>query len=388
MLSERVSSHGPAGRARTAAAAHDRDTPGTRSELRAEPAARRRAPRPGPSSARPRAAPRRRSARRTAPASRPRRVARRRPSGTTAIAFVSIGTGASRWCTTRARTTTSAPASASSSHGSSNVWAMLDPWPGTAPGHRPRTPPPRRSPARAGRPPATTTSAASCPCASESASTTATGSPTYRTVSRASTSRANGPSNVPLAPSTLPLGACGEIRRSSAVNTAATPGIDRASSNPSMPLTRPCGMMERTNTARSASGIGTFSTYRPSPRRNRGSSVRRAGRRRSREAAHGPMLATNRTHEGGTRCDETGRSSTCASSSRSRARPSPRSAERRARRRRIARVAWSEACTDPPASPSERTGASSTWRGDRADPDLRPEDQGEQPLLHGARRQR
>ena len=58
---------------------------------------------------------------------------------------------------------------------------------------------------------------------------------------------------------------CGAIRRSSAVKTAATPGIDRAASTPSMPVTRPCGMMERTNTARSASGMTMFSRYRPSP---------------------------------------------------------------------------------------------------------------------------
>src|SRR3954453_23830231 len=51
----------------------------------------------------------------------------------------------------------------------------------------------------------------------------------------------------------------------------------RAISNPSTDSTTACAKMERTKTARSAPGISMFSTYRPSPRRNRGSSVRRAG---------------------------------------------------------------------------------------------------------------
>ena len=42
-------------------------------------------------------------------------------------------------------------------------------------------------------------------------------------------------------------------------------------------ITRACGIMERTNTARSTPSIGRFSRYRPRPVRNRGSSERRAG---------------------------------------------------------------------------------------------------------------
>jgi hypothetical protein len=77
--------------------------------------------------------------------------------------------------------------------------------------------------------------------------------------------------------STEPAANCAGRSRSSAVNTAATPGIARASSTPSMAFTVACAKMERTNTARSAPGTSTFSRYLPSPRRNRGSSVRRAG---------------------------------------------------------------------------------------------------------------
>ena len=45
----------------------------------------------------------------------------------------------------------------------------------------------------------------------------------------------------------------------------------------SIPATFACGMMERTKAAWSAPGISMLSRYRPSPRRNRGSSDRRAG---------------------------------------------------------------------------------------------------------------
>ena len=61
---------------------------------------------------------------------------------------------------------------------------------------------------------------------------------------------AEGPSSGPSAPSTLPLGGIAGIARSSAVKTATTPGIARAPST-STPITRACGIMERTNTARS-----------------------------------------------------------------------------------------------------------------------------------------
>src|SRR4029079_8267280 len=47
--------------------------------------------------------------------------------------------------------------------------------------------------------------------------------------------------------------------------------------NPSTDSTTACAKKERTKTACSAPGISMFSTYRASPRRNRGSSVRRAG---------------------------------------------------------------------------------------------------------------
>ena len=64
---------------------------------------------------------------------------------------------------------------------------------------------------------------------------------------------------------------------SAAVYTATTPGMDRASSRPSTPESSAWGKMERTKTARNDPSIGMFSMYLPSPRRNRGSSVRRAG---------------------------------------------------------------------------------------------------------------
>ena len=48
-------------------------------------------------------------------------------SGTTAMALVSMGTGARRWFTNRPRTTTSAPASTSASSGSANACATFVP---------------------------------------------------------------------------------------------------------------------------------------------------------------------------------------------------------------------------------------------------------------------
>ncbi len=164
--------------------------------------------------------------------------------GSATAAFVSIGTGASRWCTTRARTITSAPSSTSSSHASSNVWARLVPASGNsigAPGARAASGPTTGS---SGSISTTTDSAASCACSRVSASTTATGSPTYRTTSAASTGRGKGPS-------TLPAGGWGARSRSTATRTAATPGIADASAV-STPEIRPCAMMDRTNTARRA----------------------------------------------------------------------------------------------------------------------------------------
>src|SRR5438034_1280265 len=54
-------------------------------------------------------------------------VSRPSSSGTTRIAYASMGTGATRWFSIRARTMTSAPASTSASHSVSNASASVDP---------------------------------------------------------------------------------------------------------------------------------------------------------------------------------------------------------------------------------------------------------------------
>ena len=99
-------------------------------------------------------------------------------SGTTAIALVSMGTGATRCCTTRARATTSAPASASASQSCSNACATFDPWAGNSMGAPSAAAASTSVTASSASTTGHTSSAASCPCASESAITTATGSPT------------------------------------------------------------------------------------------------------------------------------------------------------------------------------------------------------------------
>ena len=138
-------------------------------------------------------------------------------SGTTAIAFVSIGTGASRWFTNRPSTTTSAPASTSSSQSVSKAFATFEPRAGQSKGAPSAAARSTSVTASSGSYSGCTSSTASSPAASDSARISANGSPTNRTVSRARTSRPNTPSRVPLAPSTLPLGGIGGSERSSAV---------------------------------------------------------------------------------------------------------------------------------------------------------------------------
>ena len=131
------------------------------------------------------------------------------PSGATAIAFGSMGTGATRWFTNRPRATTSEPARTSSSHRTSNASATLLPWSGHSSGASSATAASTSVTAASGSRSGRTISAASWPTARDSATTSASGSPTNRTTSRAITSRPNGPSSVPEAPSTLPLGGIG-----------------------------------------------------------------------------------------------------------------------------------------------------------------------------------
>ena len=168
------------------------------------------------------------------------------------------------------------------------------------------------------------------------------------------------------------------IRRSSAVKTAATPGIDRASSKPSMPLTRPCGMMERTNTARSASGIGdVLEVPALAPEESRVFGAEGGNAEHRRRQAHAPMLASNRTHRGRNPCAATGslvHLLIVLASARARRRGRLGGTTGAGRRGIVA---------TPRGRRPERArrvhvpadGASSTRSGDRADPYLQPGDQ-------------
>lgn len=173
-------------------------------------------------------------------------------SGRASNVFVSMGTGARRWFTTRPRTTTSAPFSASSSQSEANASARFVPASGNRSGASFSSA--ASAPITGGRGSYSTptTSTASTAWAWVSASTTATGSPTNRTTPLARTGRSNGPS-------TLLDGGWGSRSRSAAASTATTPGI-AAATDASMPEIRACAIMERTNEARSAPSTGMLST--------------------------------------------------------------------------------------------------------------------------------
>src|SRR4051794_27681780 len=111
-----------------------------------------------------------------------------------------------------------------------------------------------------------TAAAASAPCWRDSANTTATCSPTNRTRSRARGARAKSSWIL-----TNPW--CGAMSRSSAVQTATTPGI-AAASDVSIERMTPWATSERTNTACSRSSNGRSAVYLATPVSKRGSSVR------------------------------------------------------------------------------------------------------------------
>ena len=136
-------------------------------------------------------------------------------AGTTAIPFVSIGAGATRWFTNRPRTTTSAPSSGSSSDVDSKEWATLVPNAGHSSGASSATAASTSTTTGNSSYSTATSSAASTACSRVSATTTATISPTNRTTSRAKGSRLNNPStSACVSPSTVPDGGRGERPRS------------------------------------------------------------------------------------------------------------------------------------------------------------------------------
>ena len=188
-------------------------------------------------------------------------------SGIASAPFVSMGVGANRWLTNRARITTSASSSAPGSVATVYSMAALLPCSGNstgASGSRART---GSITVGSGSYSTRTDSAASTACALESATTTTMGSPTKRTTPSASIGRAN-------VSGTSSASFIGGSPRSVPVNTQLTPGIPRASSR-EMLRTRACAMKERTKTAWSAPSAGTSSKNRAAPVMRAGSSTRR-----------------------------------------------------------------------------------------------------------------
>ena len=181
--------------------------------------------------------------------------------GTTAMPFTSIGTGATRWFTNRPRTTTSAPASTSSSQ--RVLERVRDVRPdarATAAVH------PRRAPTsgsmtaveRHRRPPRST-SAASCAWASGLGDDHRERLPDVPHAVAGERLAVERPLELAARGLDVPGRRLRGRPRSAAVYTASTPGIARASSRPSTLRTSAWGKMERTNTARRAPGISTFS---------------------------------------------------------------------------------------------------------------------------------
>jgi hypothetical protein len=121
-----------------------------------------------------------------------------------------------------------------------------------------------------------TFSAASCACATLSATTSATGWPTCSTRSGASAGRNGTTSLLPLRPAS---GGCSAVEPTPAassslcVSTATTPGADLAA-DASIELIRAWACGERTNTAQAWFGCGASSTKRPRPRTSASSSTR------------------------------------------------------------------------------------------------------------------
>ena len=180
----------------------------------------------------------------------------RSPSHTAADPRPSRDTPATRWLTTRARTTTSQPSQNSSASSPApppgsdappasahpRSWMLLTLVP-TSGNSTTSSPSAGSIPMTAGSGSMSTmtVSDASTAWATESATTTATGSPTNRTVSAANHGRAI-PAGAP-----MPPGPAGTRSRSAAVNTARTPGMVSVSATSTSTI-RPWANIDRTTT--------------------------------------------------------------------------------------------------------------------------------------------
>ena len=172
-------------------------------------------------------------------------------SGAAVHAFTSSGTGARICATTLCSITTWASWKKAGSSPVSNSIATLVPASGNRWGASAMAAWAGSTTAGRGSMSATTTSAASNAWARVSATTTASGSPTNRTTSRARIGRANASGSAPDVH-------IGFRSRSREVKTPTIPGMAAASST-STPSNLPCARKDRTNTAWAAPDEGTSS---------------------------------------------------------------------------------------------------------------------------------